>query len=113
MYAKTKAILQAYALARPSVRLSFKVLKAKNEKANWTYSPAPGVSLLNAALQVLDQNAVKQCVFEVWPPIERETGENPPVESEAREISVIAGSLKIEALVPGVDCGEQKLWGLS
>ncbi|KAI4178567.1 MAG: hypothetical protein LQ346_007404, partial [Caloplaca aetnensis] len=36
--AKVKRTLQAYAFARPSVRLSLKVLKAKSDKNNWTPS---------------------------------------------------------------------------
>ena len=106
-YTKIKVTLQAYALARPSVRFSFRVLKAKNDKANWSYSPTPGFSLSKAALQILDQNAVKQCETRVWPPLETENAERLSIEDETQEHLTTSGSLRIEALVPREDCGKQ------
>lgn len=66
--AKIKKILQAYALARPMLRLSFKVLKAKNEKANWKYpkntgvgNPRSSASYLSAAIDIMGKNVIDQC----------------------------------------------------
>lgn len=68
MQGKIKRLLQAYALARPNLRLSLKVLKAKNEKANWKYPKHTGVgnsktgaSNLSAAIDVVGQNITDQC----------------------------------------------------
>ena len=109
MYVKIKTTLQAYALTRPLVRFSLKVLKAKNEKANCIYSPAPGMSLSKAALRVLDQNAVKQCDIQTWPPLVSESAAGNPIEDESREHPVTSDDFRIEALVPRVDCGKHKL----
>ncbi|KAI7552288.1 hypothetical protein KC331_g1985 [Hortaea werneckii] len=62
---KTKQILQAYAFARPHVRLSLKVLKAKNEKGNWVYAPKPNGSLEDAALKIVGSACVSQCAWSV------------------------------------------------
>ena len=106
MYAKIKTTLQAYALARPLVRFSFKVLKAKNEKANWIYSPVPNIALSQAALRVLDQNAVKQCETQVWPPPTGESLESDPTMDEFQEQLASRQNFRIEALVPRVDYGK-------
>ncbi|KAI6839339.1 hypothetical protein KC340_g12186 [Hortaea werneckii] len=62
---KTKQMLQAYAFARPHVRLSLKVLKAKNEKGNWVYAPKPNGSLEDAALKIVGSACVSQCAWSV------------------------------------------------
>ncbi|KAI7217344.1 hypothetical protein KC343_g5870 [Hortaea werneckii] len=62
---KTKQMLQAYAFARPHVRLSLKVLKAKNEKDNWVYAPKPNGSLADAALKIVGSACVSQCAWSV------------------------------------------------
>lgn len=62
---KTKQMLQAYAFARPHVRFSLKVLKAKNEKGNWVYAPKPNGSLEDAALKIVGSACVSQCAWSV------------------------------------------------
>ncbi len=60
--ASIKKLLYAYAYARPSVRLSFKVLRAKNEKANWNYGPKTGPSSLqDATAKIAGQEVAVQC----------------------------------------------------
>ncbi|KAJ5273733.1 DNA mismatch repair protein C-terminal [Penicillium angulare] len=49
---KIKRLLQAYAVAQPSKKFSFKVLKAKNENNNWMYAPSTGSSLSDAAAKI-------------------------------------------------------------
>lgn len=57
-----KNLLHAYAFARPGVRLVFKVLKAKNEKANWSYGPKPGATTLeDAAAKIVGIEVATQC----------------------------------------------------
>lgn len=74
MLAKVKKMLQAYALARPHLRLLLKVLKAKDRKADWTYpkSRAPSASNLeasfNAATDIFGKKLTSQCrlTFSTW-----------------------------------------------
>ena len=68
MLAKVKRLLQAYALARPQLRLSLKILKAKNDKGNWKYPKAVGIgnsntraSAFNAATEILGRKMTDQC----------------------------------------------------
>jgi DNA mismatch repair ATPase MutL len=44
-----RKLLSAYAFARPATRFSFKVLRAKNDKANWSFAPSTADSTLLAA----------------------------------------------------------------
>jgi DNA mismatch repair ATPase MutL len=60
--ASIKKLLYSYAYARPSIRFAFKVLKAKNEKANWNYGPKVGsVSLQDATAKIAGQEVAAQC----------------------------------------------------
>ncbi|KAL9578683.1 MAG: hypothetical protein Q9212_005568, partial [Teloschistes hypoglaucus] len=63
---KIKRTLQAYALARPSTRLALKVLKAKNDKDNWTYAPKHEASVSDAAVKIIGKKATDQCQWVVW-----------------------------------------------
>ncbi|KAL4752181.1 hypothetical protein BDW72DRAFT_192316 [Aspergillus terricola var. indicus] len=64
---KIKKMMQAYAMARPSVRLSFKVLKAKTESSNWMYAPGKNSTLTEAALKVAGTDVASNCVLKNWP----------------------------------------------
>lgn len=64
--AKIKQTLQAYAIARPSTRLSLKVLKAKNDKGNWVYAPKAGASVPDAAMKVVDKTITGHCQWISW-----------------------------------------------
>ncbi|KAF9889431.1 hypothetical protein FE257_007333 [Aspergillus nanangensis] len=55
--ARIKKLMQEYAIARPSARLSFKVLKAKNEANNWIYAPKHNATMMDAALKVVGTDA--------------------------------------------------------
>ena len=65
---RIKKLLQTYALVRPQLRLSLKVLKAKSEKGNWSYAPKSGAtnnatfmcSTLDAAINVFGRKAAEQ-----------------------------------------------------
>lgn len=63
--ARVKSMLQAYALARPNVRFALKVLKAKNDKGNWTYVPAKGQPKEDAAFKVVGKECAGQCEWQV------------------------------------------------
>ncbi|KAK5124142.1 hypothetical protein LTR85_001845 [Meristemomyces frigidus] len=62
---KIKQTLQAYAFARPHVRLSLRVLKAKNDKGNWMYAPKPGGDVEDAAMKIVGSACVSQCTWSV------------------------------------------------
>jgi DNA mismatch repair protein MutL len=62
-----KKLLQAYAFARPTVRISFKVLKSKNDKYNWIYGPSAGsTTLLSATARIVGQEVAAQCEARQW-----------------------------------------------
>ncbi|KAF2085675.1 hypothetical protein K490DRAFT_11482, partial [Saccharata proteae CBS 121410] len=63
--AKIKHLMKSYALARPAVRLSLRVLKAKNDKSNWVYAPKPGAGLEDAVLKVVGKDCALQCEWSV------------------------------------------------
>lgn len=57
-----KKILQSYAFARGTVRFSLKVLKSKNEKANWSYSPVDSAGdLKDIASRIVGKDAANRC----------------------------------------------------
>lgn len=58
--AKTKELLQAYALARPSIKFSFKVLK--ESKGSWSYVPRPNDGIKEAVSQIIGKDAASQCI---------------------------------------------------
>ncbi|KAJ5124945.1 DNA mismatch repair protein C-terminal [Penicillium bovifimosum] len=60
---RIKKLIQAYAIAQPSKRLSVKVLKAKNENNNWSYAPSIDPSLSDAALKVAGTEVSSSCVL--------------------------------------------------
>ena len=57
-----KKLLQSYAFARGTVRFSLKVLKGKNEKANWSYTPVDNAEKLrDVAARVVGNDVVGRC----------------------------------------------------
>lgn len=74
MLAKIKRMLQAYALARPHLRLSLKILKAKDRKGDWTYPKSGAVSTsrleasFNAASDMFSKKLTSQCqlISSIW-----------------------------------------------
>ncbi|OAP63742.1 hypothetical protein AYL99_02969 [Fonsecaea erecta] len=57
-----KDLLFSLAFARPEVRLSLSVLKAKKNKINWRYAPPRTPSLTEVATKILGKNIVSECV---------------------------------------------------
>ncbi|KAI5366468.1 putative ribosomal protein S5 domain 2-type [Septoria linicola] len=62
---KIKHTLQAYAFARPHVRLALRVLKAKNNKSDWIYAPKPNGNAEDAAFKVVGAACASQCTWSV------------------------------------------------
>ncbi|KAI9369394.1 hypothetical protein BJX61DRAFT_519741 [Aspergillus egyptiacus] len=64
---KIRKMIQAYAMARPTTRLTFKVVKAKSEGSNWMYAPSKNATLVEAALKVAGTEIASNCVRKEWP----------------------------------------------
>ncbi|KAF2118158.1 hypothetical protein BDV96DRAFT_684830 [Lophiotrema nucula] len=59
--AKIKRLIQAFALARPTVRFQLRILKAKVDKGNFVYAPKIGANVEDAAFKVIGSECAKQC----------------------------------------------------
>jgi hypothetical protein len=59
-------MLKAYALARPMVRISMKVLKANNDKDNFIYAAKAGATVTDAAMMIFGQQVLAECEWQVW-----------------------------------------------
>jgi DNA mismatch repair protein MutL len=57
---KIKELLQAYVLARPNIKFSFKVLKEK--KGLWSYAPHPCGGVKEAVSQIFGKETASQCI---------------------------------------------------
>jgi DNA mismatch repair protein MutL len=62
---RIKNLLQSFAFARPHVRFSLKVLKAKNDKGNWMYAPKVGGNAEDAAFKIVGAACASQCTWSV------------------------------------------------
>ncbi|KAK4550257.1 hypothetical protein LTR36_003224 [Oleoguttula mirabilis] len=95
---KIKQTLQAYAFARPHVRLSLRVLKAKNDKGNWMYAPKPGGNVEDAAMKIVGSACVSQCT---WSVIEEQgftlQAFLPRSDAEPSKVSSIGAFISIDA----------------
>jgi DNA mismatch repair ATPase MutL len=59
--AKIKRLVQAYALSRPTVRFSLKVLKAKTNRGDFIYAPKATANMEDAAFKVIGKDCAAQC----------------------------------------------------
>lgn len=98
---KIKRLLQSYALARPSVRFSLKLLKAKNDNGNWIYAPHNVDYIPEAARSILGKDVTEQCQWKLWQPL-RADDEAMPIPSTT---SSAEESYTIEALLPKPNYG--------
>lgn len=103
-----KKLLHSYAIARPGIRLSVKVLKGKDQKFNWTYAPKPDATMSDAALQVVGSDAVAQCFTK------NAVSENPieSIEIHSSEASQVTeqssrrGNVSVRMLLPKENGGK-------
>ncbi|KAE8149706.1 hypothetical protein BDV25DRAFT_172706 [Aspergillus avenaceus] len=65
--AAIRKLLQSYAAAQPSKRLSLKVVKAKNENLNWIYAPAKSATIKDAAIKIVGTDVASSCILIHWP----------------------------------------------
>ncbi len=108
---KVKRILQAYALARPHLRLSLRILKAKDRKGDWTYPRSGALSAsrseasFNAATDIFGKKLTSQCElnFSSWSstgePIDKATSEQVGPSASRDE------AYTLEAIMAKQDCG--------
>ncbi|KAJ5708559.1 hypothetical protein N7488_008360 [Penicillium malachiteum] len=87
---KIKKLLQSYAIAQPSKRLSLKVLKAKNENNNWVYAPASNATLSDAAVKVFGRELSSSCTFQT-------------ISSNSLESQLDEGEYTVSCLLPNPD----------
>ena len=109
--AKMKGLLQAYVFARPHLRLSLKVLKAKNDRGNWKYPKIAGIgiskfkpSMFNAAEEIIGKKVTDQCQWfsTAW----SSTGEHIGSTSHNSEARVSQdGTYTFEAVLAKLECG--------
>ncbi|KAE8421932.1 hypothetical protein BDV36DRAFT_18615 [Aspergillus pseudocaelatus] len=77
---RIKKLIQIYAMAQPSKRLSLKVLKAKNENNNWIYAPGRDATITDAALKIAGTDVSSSCVLKKWPSDDDVNSEQPQEE---------------------------------
>lgn len=106
---KMKRMLQAYALARPHLRLSFKILKARDRKGDWTYPKSGALSAsrleasFNAATDIFGKKLTSHCEFSSW----SSTGEQID-ETTSERLGPSASrdeAYTLEAIMAKQDCG--------
>ncbi|KAL8888609.1 MAG: hypothetical protein Q9215_003999 [Flavoplaca cf. flavocitrina] len=101
--AKIKRTLQAYALARPFVRLSLKVFKSKTDKGNWIYGPKSDASVLDAAVKVVGKKVTDECQWLVWDS-STSSAQAGTTQGDGGTVSEITeSSYRVEALMPKPD----------
>lgn len=109
--AKVKRLLHAYVFARPHLRFSLKVLKAKNDKGNWKYPKIAGIgiskfkpSMFNAAEEIIGKKVTNQCQWfsTAW----SSTGEHIGSTLDNSGASVSQdGTYTFEAALARLECG--------
>ena len=97
---RIKLLLQDYAIAKPVVRITFKVLKAKSEKGNWSYVPKRDAITLDAAGQVYSRSLSAALSTANWPKDQHLVNGTSPgsIDSPPKVV-------RIDALLPLPTCG--------
>ena len=80
-------------MARPSVRFSLKVLKAKSEKGNLMYAPKAEASTTDAATKIFGNRTTEQCQWKLW--------SSPSADHQGIDQEIY----KLECLLPKPQCG--------
>ena len=109
--ARIKRTLQAYAIARPHVRMSLKVLKSKSEKYNWSYAPKKfsPVELdvasftQDAAAKIFGKKVTDDCQSIIWRCAESDALRESNLTTELNA-SPTDSNYTFEALLQKADC---------
>ena len=99
---RVKKMVQSYAMSQPSKRLSFKILKAKNESNNWVYAPVQNATLIDASLKTVGSSVASCCMTKNWPL------ENKAINSEQVARENLSG-YKLTTILPKPDAGNSLL----
>ncbi|KAL8833741.1 MAG: hypothetical protein Q9170_004103 [Blastenia crenularia] len=102
---KIKRMLQAYAFARPAVRLSLKVLKAKTDKGSWAYAPKSDASVSDAAVKIVGKKVSDQCQSVVWRSDEHCTDITSSLPRNTEQSGRSDATYRVETLVPKPNAG--------
>jgi DNA mismatch repair protein MutL len=114
---KVNQLLQAYALARPSIRFSLKI--TKGGKGSWSFAPRPNSGVKEAVSQVIGRDAALQCIEKsfVFPESKLEE-DGAEVDEEYATNSVTEDAIDqgkkserfiIEAFLPSADAEPSKI----
>jgi hypothetical protein len=106
---KIKKMLQTYAIARPTVRLFFKVFKSKNDTRNWVYGPTPNANIADAASKVCGSDVAAQCILGNWPNSDAVGAQSESMATATDGES--SSNYKIVAYLPSPQAGKQLLYG--
>ena len=99
-----KSLLQGYALARPHVRFSLRVLKTKNDKSNWSYVPNTPATLLHVATQLYGRSVTDHLITVEWPDVEEVMKSQ-----QSQTTDPPAHGFRIQALLPTTTAGSTPL----
>jgi DNA mismatch repair ATPase MutL len=96
--AKIRHLMQAYALARPTIRFRFRVLKAKNNNGDFVYAPKSDANIEDAVLKVIEKDCALQCDwttleangFEIHAFLPKPTASGPKIANQGAFVSVDA-----------------------
>lgn len=96
-----KRLLQAYAMARPSIRLSPKVLGGKSD-GDWVYPAKQGASIMDAVLKIAGAEVASECMTKVAEvPDSDELGDSAEALQNSHDTGV--RFMRIVAAVPKAD----------
>ncbi|EER45144.1 DNA mismatch repair protein [Histoplasma capsulatum H143] len=102
---RMKKVLNAYVLSRPEIRLSFKILKSKND-SSWIYASNKHPTVSTAMLRVIGAEAISQCTTITWPQIQDERDDSLSGSVERNES--IHPVIRLVATIPK-PCSDSKL----
>lgn len=100
-----KRLLQSYALARPHVKMTFKILGAPDTA--WQYTPGPKTNPKEAVLRVFGSELSSMCSF--YQLSDSETDPYVDSMSDCSSQTAITKGLEFEAVLPRPDADAQKI----
>jgi len=100
---KIRELLQAYALARPSVRFSLKI--TKGAKGSWSFVPKPNDGIKEAVSQAIGRDVAAQCMEKFLAFSASQSDESLPEEHRASPVN----QFLVEAFLPMRDADPSKI----
>ncbi|TVY41256.1 PMS1 protein-like protein [Lachnellula subtilissima] len=103
---KVKELLQSYALSRPSVRFTLKVIKGA--KGSWSFAPRPNDGIKEAVSQVIGRDAAAQCMEKSLAFSESQSVEANASESLTEKHQLLNDQFLVEVFLPRPDADPSK-----